>query len=84
MLIGKAVYAVSQVVRALLWLSLATISVAFAMDFYFGVYRHDHDYSVVTAVVWLAESRTWQAYCGITFVLMTRRVLFRLLDREVN
>ena len=58
--------------------------ISIGMVLYHGVYRGDPGYDIVRALATVLRSRVWQAYAGITFVLMTRRVLFRMLDREVD
>ena len=84
MLIGKAVYAVSQVLRALVWLASATLVVAFGLQLYRWLYLGEEKYTIVAAFIDVLSDRWWQAYCVITFLFMTRRVLFRMLDREVE
>ena len=84
LLVGKAVFAVTQVGRAVVWLCGVLLVIAFGLTMYYGVYRGVPGYDMVHAVGTVLRSRAWQVYAVITFVLMTRRVLFRMLDREID
>jgi len=84
MLVGKAVYTISQLVRALLWLTCATWAVGVVLVIYHWLYLNQPGYDIFAALRELVSNRLWQAYSGITFFFMTRRVLFRMLEPEVD
>jgi hypothetical protein len=83
MLIGKAVYAVSQITTALLWITLFTIAVAVAVGWY-NYYYWNVPFNIWTQLPKIINDWRWQIYAGVTFLIMTRRVLFRMFDREVD
>ncbi len=84
LLVGKAVYAVTQVTRVVLVITITTLTLAGALELYHWSDPEPGRMTIITAVGVIMTYRSWEAFVLITSVLMLRRMVFRFLDREVD
>jgi predicted unusual protein kinase regulating ubiquinone biosynthesis (AarF/ABC1/UbiB family) len=83
MLVGKAVYAVSQVTHVILTISMFTLALAGTFELYHWL-GPDHDFDLVRSLRAIAGNPSWYVFVVISSLLMLRRMVFRFLDREVG
>lgn len=81
-LIGKAVYAASEVTRAVLTLSATTLVMATTVELYGWLRPGDGTFEIVRGIRVVVSHALWHAFAVIALALMLRRMVYRFLDRE--
>ena len=82
LVIGKAVYAVTQVVHVVLVVTVTTLSLAVGHEVYQWLVLGRVDFDLVDGLREVTAHGLWHVFVLITSLLMLRRMVFRFLDRE--